>query len=243
MKDVFIVKRIKSYLRIIACSMILSAIFVYLTCLFNEVPVSQMFMVRETRWQTWFAIGGNLFLIATCALSVGMNFVQLPKLPGGPWEREQLIVCRYSGLIFSGIALMLICLGLVMWYAAYLNIIDPPEYGLRDTILIFGMMGIVFIAVGSVFILYMKNYLLIFYPDGVLFQNLRGKIYVTTNEQIEYVSIIPGYKERSMRLHTADKDLWINWYCSEYHKAERYALGRFTDFATYLERQESAKNQ
>lgn len=238
MKDVFIVKRIKSYLRIIACSMILSAIFVYLTCLFNEVPVSQMFMVRETGWQARFAIGGNLFLIATCALSLGMNFAPLPKLPGGPWEREQLIVCRYSGLIFSGIALMFLGLGMLAAYGCYLNIADPPANS-EDGALVLGMMATLFIAAACVFILYMKNYILIFYPEGVLFQNLRRKIYVATNEQIEYVSIIPGYKERSMRLHTQDKDLWINWYCSEYHEAERYALGRFEDMATYLEKKES----
>lgn len=237
-----IVKRMKSYLRIIVCTLILSAIFVYFTCLFNDVPVSQMFINEETRWQAWFAIGGNLFLIATCALSVGMNFAPLPKLPGGPWEREQLIVCRYSGLLFGGIALMFFGLGMVAAYGCYLDIVDPPANS-EDGALVFGMMAALFLGVACVFILYMKNYLLIFYPDGVLFQNMFGKTYIATNEQIEYVSIIPGYKERSLRLHTLDKDLWIDWNCSEFHEAERYALGRFTDFATYLKQQEAAQNQ
>lgn len=234
--------RIKSYLRIITISMVLSIGFVWLVCFFNECSLSQAFKVQETKVFAWIAICGNLFLILTCALVVIMNLLPIPKLPGGPWEKEQLIVCRYSELTYSALTFLCEVLGFGMLYGAYLNAIEPAEYEAWVPVLVLGTFGPVFIALGGVFFMFMKNYMLIFYPDGVFYQNLLGKTYVATNEQIEYVSIIPAYQQRSFRLHTADRDLWINWYCSRYHEAEQYALNRFIDFATYRERrQESDK--
>ncbi len=66
--------RIKSYLRIITISMILSIGFVWLVCFFNECSFSQAFKVQETKVFAWIAIWGNLFLILTCALGRFMDF-------------------------------------------------------------------------------------------------------------------------------------------------------------------------
>lgn len=227
--------RIKSYIRIITISLVLSFGAVWLTCFFNECTLSQVFEMRETKFFACIAIGGNLYLIAACALVVIMNFLPLPQLPGGPWEREQLIVCRYSELTYSALGLMCVVFGIGMIYGAYLNAIEPAEYEAWVPVFVLGTMGPVFIALGSVFFLFMKNYMLVFYPEGVFYQNLLGKTYVATNEQIEYVSIIPSYQQRTFRLHTVDRDLWLNWYCSQYHDAERYALSMYPDFATYRE--------
>lgn len=220
-------------MRIIFISLILSLGVVYLVCFFNECTLLQVFQVQEARVFAIIAIIGNVYLIATCTLVVVMNFWPIPKLPGGPWEDEQLIVCRYCELTYSALAFLCEGMGFGMLYGAYLNAIEPAEYEAWVPVLVLGTMGSVFIALGGVFIAFMKNYMLIFYPDGVYFQNLLKKSYVATNEQVEYVSIIPSYQQRSFRLHTADKDLWINWYCSNYHEAERYALSMYTDFATY----------
>lgn len=235
MKTYSMFKRIKSYLRIIFISLILSLGFVYLVCFFNECTLLQVFQVQEPRVFAIIAIIGNLYLIATCTLVVVMNLLPIPKLPGGPWDEQQLIVCRYCELTYSALAFLCEGLGFGMLYGAYLNAIEPAEYEAWVPVLVLGTMGPVFIALGGVFIAFMKNYMLIFFPDGVYFQNLLGKSYVAANEQIEYVSIIPSYQQRSFRLHTKDKDLWINWYCSNYHEAERYALSMYTDFAAYRE--------
>ena len=234
MNDLTMFNRIKSYIRIIIISLVLSFGAVWLTCFFNECPLSQVFTMREPKIFAWIAIGGNLYLIAACVLVVVMNNMPLPELPGGPWEREQLIVCRYSELTYSAIGLMCVAFGIAMIYGAYVNAIEPAEYEAWVPVFVLGTMGPVFIALGSVFFMFMKNYMLVFYPDGVFYQNLVGKTYVATNEQIEYVSIIPSYQQRSFRLHTADRNLWINWYCSQYHEAEQYALSMYPNFATYM---------
>ena len=225
-------KRVKSYLRISIMSLLLSVGFVWLMCFFNECPLRQAFVRKETKGFAWFAVGGNVYWLATCTLVIVMNLWPLPKLPGGSWKREQLIVCKYSELAFSAIAVMCVALGGGMLYGGLLNLnaSDDNSNGL-EAVLILGIMGIVFVALGSVFIMYMKNYRIIFYPEGVFYQNLFGKVYVATNEQIEYVSIIPAYQKRSLRLHTVDRDLWLNSYCSCYHEAEKYALSHYTDFA------------
>ena len=227
--------RIKSYIRIITISLVVSFGVVWLICFFNECPLSQVFEMREPKVFACIAIGGNLYLTAACALVVIMNFLPLPQLPGGPWEREQLIVCRYSELTYSALGLMCVVLGIGMIYGAYLNAIEPAEYEAWVPVFVLGTLGPAFIALGSVFFLFMKNYMIVFYPEGVFYQNLLGKTYVATNEQIEYVSVIPSYQQRSLRLHTVDRDLWLNWYCSQYHDAERYALSMYLDFATYRE--------
>lgn len=235
MKKYAMFQRIKSYLRIITLSMMLSLGAVYLTCFFNECTLLQVFEVREPRAFAIVTIIGNVYLIATCALVVVMNLWPIPELPGGPWEDEQLIVCRYCELTYSALAFLCEGMGFGMLYGAFLNAIEPAEYEPLTPVFVLGTMGLVFIALGGVFIAFMKNYILVFYPEGVFFQNLLGKTYAATNEQVEYVSIIPAYQQRSFRLHTADKDLWINWYCSNYHEAEKYALSMYTDFATYRE--------
>ncbi len=235
MKNYSMFNRIKSYLRIVFISFILSLCVVWLTCFFNDCTILQVFEVQEPRVFAIVAIIGNMYLIATCALVVVMNVRPIPKLPGGPWEDEQLIVCRYCELTYSALAFLCEGMGFGMLYGAFVNFIHPAEYEPWVPVFVLGTLGLLFIALGGVFIAFMKNYLLIFFPEGVFFQNLLGKSYVATNEQIEYVSIIPAYQQKSFRLHTVDKDLWINWYCSNYHEAEQYALSMYPDFATYRE--------
>lgn len=236
-------KRITSYLRIIFISIVLSIAFVWLICFFNECSLAQVFEVQEPRVFALIAIFGNGYLIAACTLVVVMNLLPLPQLPGGPWEREQLIVCRYSEMTYSALALFCVGFGSFMLYGAYVNATDPGEWDPAQAVFILGTMGLVFIALGGVFLMFMKNYMMVFYPDGVLFRNLLGKIYVATNDQIEYVSVIPAYQRRSFRIKTVDKDLWINWYCSEYHEAEQYALSRYPDLETYKRRKAEGEAQ
>lgn len=225
-------KRIKSYLRIIAISLVISVGFVWLSCYFTECPLSQAFVMEETRINIELAIVVNVYLFAICVFSVMMSLLPLPELPGGPWKREQLIVCRYSGLAYSGMALMFIGFGLGMLYGGYLNLVTKHE---MEPALIMGLMALMFFVGGGVFILFMKNYMVIFCPGGVVYQNLFKKTYVATNEQIEYVSVLSTHHYRSLRLHTADKDLCLNSYCSEYFEAKEYARRHYADFSDYKE--------
>lgn len=231
-------KRIKSYLRIITTSLILSAIFVYVTCLFNEVSISQVFMVRETKIWAWFAVGGNVYLIATCALVIVMNLLPIPEIPGGPWEEEQLIVCRYSEMGYSAVGLFCVGFGLFMLYGAFMNVLHAgDDYNAMQLGIVLGMMGPVFIALGSVFILFMKNYMMVIYPEGVFFQNLLGKTYVAKHDQINFVVVTDTYRHRQFLIRTDDKILGINSYCSNYFEAMRYVVDRYPDYETYQKQQ------
>lgn len=228
----------------IIISLIVSIGLVYAACFFNDCTLLEVFTVQETTVLTWLAIGVNAMVIGTCVLTVIMNCLPLPKLPGGPWEREQLIVCRYSEPAFSMAGLFCVGFGLFMMYGAFVNLIaakeDPNAMGLG---LVLGTMGPMFVLLGGVFFLFMKNYMVIFYPEGVYYQNALGKAYVATNEQIEYVSVIPAYRDRSFRLCTTDRNLWLNRYCSEYYEAEKYVQKQYMDFAAYQELQKSGQER
>ncbi len=239
-----LLKRIKTYFRMIITSLGISFGMVYAACFFNNCTLLEVFTVQEPTIVAWVAIGVNVMLIATCALTIIMNSLPLPKLPGGPWEREQLIVCRYSELAFSMIGLFCVGFGLFMMYGAGVNLVavkeNPNAMGLG---LVLGTLGPMFILLGVVFFLFMKNYMVIFYPEGVYYQNAFGKPYVATDEQIEYVSVIPAYRDRSFRLCTTDRNLWLNRYCSEYYEAEKYVQKQYMDFATYQELQKSGQER
>lgn len=227
-------KYIKSYLRIFAISLVFSLGLVWVICFFNGCPLHQAFAKDGTKIFAWIVVWGNVFLLTACGLSLMMGALPLPRLPGESWKPEQLIVCRYSGLTYSSLSLLSIALGGVMLYGAYLNIVKPGENGITwEAVLVLGVLGAAFAALGSVFILFMKNYMIMFFPEGVFYQNIFKKTYVAAKGQVEYVSIVRYPRKRTMRIHTTDRDLYLNWFCSSYHEAEAYALRQYPDFASY----------
>ena len=237
-----LLKRIKSYVRLIIATLIISAVLVYVTCYVNQCSLLQVFTLQETTVITCIAIAANVIVIGTCIYILVMNTLPLPEIPGGPWAREQLIVCRYSEGPFCTIAVVCICIGIGMLVAACVYLSSIGEN--METIVwafLYAVMGPVFLILGGVFALFVKNYMIIFYPEGVYYQNAFGKPYVATNEQIEYVSVLPMYRDESFRLRTIDRDLHLNRYCSEYFKAQKYVQKRFMDFDTYLKQQEAEK--
>lgn len=223
--------RIRSYLRILAISLSISVGFVWLTCFLNGCPLTQAFAAQETSLSAWLAVWANGYLAAACGLALVMNHLPLPTLPGGPWKREQLIVCRYSGLAYSGISLLCAAAGVIFVYGAYhsLTARSGSEVTWGNALALAGI-GLCFFAMGGALVMYMKNYMIIFFPQGVFYQNIFRRTYVTAHDRIEYVSIVPVYRKRSFRLHTADRELVVNRYCSGYHEAESYARSHYANF-------------
>ena len=75
-------------------------------------------------------------------------------------------------------------------------------------VLLFG--ATMFVAFGVVFWLYITRCVLIFYPGGLVYQNLRGEVFVAADEDVLYVKSSGVGKNRCFQIET--KERTITWH-------------------------------
>ncbi|MBE5881647.1 MAG: hypothetical protein E7289_05030 [Lachnospiraceae bacterium] len=226
------INKLKVCIRIMIYSIVISAVFLYATCFFNECSLLQAWDHMEVRPWVIFSCILNGYVLLVCLLVVGLGFTPLPEIPG-QWEKEQLIVCRYADFTYSALAVLCIGMATFMLYGAYVNVTNPGGWNPWEAAIVLGGASVMFYALGGVFLMFMVNYVLVLYPGGFVFRNLLRKKYCIEDVQVEYVSVIYSYKHRSFRLKTPDRNFWINRYCSHYYEAEKYVCAKYPDMETY----------
>lgn len=161
----------------------------------------------------------NIFLIIVIALSMGLGDVSSANLPNSVDMRKPILVCEYSKIICSVVALFCIGTGGMMLksvYSIWTNARSPEDYFFAIGSLV---LGSAFICMGIVFVFCMKNYAIVFFEDGIMYRNIIGKTRKYTDEQIEYVSIFRSRGNYSIRIRTVDMSIWLTSYCTNYYKA------------------------
>ncbi len=156
------------------------------------------------------------FLIAMIIFGV-MKGYHLPKeLEGYP--ESSLLICNYRTPTYG--VLMVFCFGFAgfLCYGVLALLMDLQ---ILPAVMMF-FLALMFLALSITFSLFIKNYMVVFYQGGVLYRNLLGEILNVPDSEIELCSVIRAYRNRSLRIQTKKKNIWLNYYCSNYYRAEEY---------------------
>ena len=150
-------------------------------------------------------------------------------VPDGTWKKEQILVYRYNGMTYIGLFLLCFILGLFMLMGAIINFASrgwKPGF-----VLLLGTA--MFMTLGVVFGLYITRCVLIFYPGGLVYRNLRGEVFVVADEDVLYVMSLGFGKNRCFMIKTKERTITWSVHARHFYEAERYALGRYPDWNNY----------
>lgn len=193
----------------------------------KDIATAQEYMESRAEMLVRIVLLLNIFLIVVLALATGFGFSRLPFIPGGNWTKEQLIVCRYSNFAYGLLAVLCLAMGGGMVWLACFMWTHPEGSDSFVVAPMFVVLGLAFIALGVLFILFMKNYVVVFYPKGIVYRNAIGRTWFFTDEQVEYASVIHAYRNHSIRVQTKEKNVWLNYYCTNYNRAETYVVEKY----------------
>jgi len=102
-------------------------------------------------------------------------------------------------------------------FALVFHLFSEAEYIIAY---MFFLLSLSFIALGIVFILFMKNWVVVFHSEGIIYRNLLGKIYQCADEEVLGCTVIYAPRRHSIHIRTKQKDIWLNIYCTNYHQAK-----------------------
>lgn len=227
-------KELKGYIKVILGAWAISIVILYSTCFFNRCNLIEAMQRSETSSYFWLAVLVMLGAVSLLVVRMISEKVKRPSVPGD-WQNEQLKIYRYNGMAYIGLLLLCVGMGLFMLVGAIINLAS----GVWDGGVALLFEGSCFTILGVVFWLYITRCVLIFYPGGLLYQNLLGKIYTTEDEDVLYVMPSGFGKNRCFRLKTKERTITLNIHARDFFEAERYALERYPDWESY-ERQKNS---
>lgn len=222
-------KELKGFVKLMLGMLVISAILLYCTCFFNRCNLIEAVQRSETSVYVWLALILNLGAILSFVVMLITEKVKLPTVPGGPWKKEQLLVCRYNGLSSCVLFMLCVSLAVFMFYGAVINFMSGGWDG--GFTLAFCAASIMI--PGVVIWLYMTRYVLIFYPGGLVYRDLRGNVYTVVDEEVLYVLPIGYGKYRHFRIETKEKTFTWGIKARYYYEAESCALRRYPDWESY----------
>lgn len=150
-------------------------------------------------------------------------------VPDGNWKNEQLLVYRYNEMSYVGLFLLILGMGLFMFVGMIINFASSGwELGF---VLLFG--AAMFMAFGVAFWLSITRCVLIFYPGGLVYRNLRGEVFVIADEDVLYVVSLGTGKNRCFQIETKGKTITWSIHARCFYEAERYAFERYRDWDSY----------
>lgn len=167
--------------------------------------------------KTFFVFGlVILFLLVPFLIRWGFGRLAVTDIPGYYMEDKRSVVCTYRTYTYG--MLMLICFGMgITIFALVFHLFSEAEYIIAY---MFFLVSLCFIALGIVFILFMKNWVVVFHSEGIIYRNLLGKIYQCTDEEVLGCAIIYAPRRHSIHIRTKEKNIWLNIYCTNYHQAK-----------------------
>lgn len=206
----------------------------------KDVATAKEYMKSRAKSVIGIVVIIDVALIAVIMLMAFMGRMKLPFIPGGNWGNDQLIVCRYNNATYGFLAVMCIGMGGGMIFLSGYLLTSAENMDTFLPGLMFVPLAVAFLAMGILFMLFMKYYVLVLYPKGLVYRNAIGRTWFFTDEQVQYVSVIHAYRNHSFRIQTKEKNIWINYYCTNYNQAERYLEQKYPDIEAYQNSQENA---
>lgn len=144
------------------------------------------------------------------------------EIPREYQNRSDILVCHYYTRGFGLLAIVCVVLGL--FFAIGMT------YGLAGNMnglekLLFATMsigvGVFSVAMGWMFVLYMKNWTVIFHDDGIWYRGIAGEIFNFAHEEVRGYTITSGPKHYYITLWTEQKRIWIDSASPNYYQAKK----------------------
>lgn len=89
-----------------------------------------------------------------------------------------------------------------MMFALIFHLFSAAEYIIAY---MFFLLSLCFLALGIVFILFMKNWVVVFHSEGIIYRNLLGKVYQCTDKEVLGCTVIYAPSRHSIHICTKEK--------------------------------------
>lgn len=202
---------------------VLSSFILFCTCFFNGCNLVQAVQMKETSLYVRGALLPSLWGILSLVVMLVTERMKLPSVPGESWKKEELVVCRYNGHAYCTIFSGCLILSLLFFGGAVANFIS----GVTEGGFVLAFFGLVMLVPGIGFWFYITRYVLIFYPGGLVYRDLRGNVYCVADQEVQYVYPMGYGKYRSFKLKTKERCIILGVQARNFYEAESYAVKRY----------------
>lgn len=156
------------------------------------------------------------FLVLSIIVWGIMGLFGIPEVAGVYYDKENALVCTYRTFSYS--CLFLLCAGVSFGLVVLVwNFIKTLQIPLA---VVFAVLLLMFLTLAVMFLLMMKNRIVIFYHNGIIFKTALGKIYHYKDEEVVRIAVIHGYRNRNIKIVTNEKNIWLNSFCTNFNKAK-----------------------
>lgn len=217
-------KELKGCLKMMIGMIVISYIILYCTCFFNGYNLMQAAQMKETSFFVWGALLPSSWGILSLVVMLVTERIKLPSVPGGSWKKEELVVCKYNRHACCAIFSVCLILSLLLLGGAITNFRSGMTVGGFALV----CCGLIMLVPGIAFWFCMTRYVLIFYPDGLVYRDLRGNVYHITDQEVQYVCHMGYGKYRSFKLKTEERCIILGVQARNFYEAESYAIKRYS---------------
>lgn len=181
----------------------------------KEDATTREYMESKVKSVVIWVLALNIVFIVAAILASVTGRMGAGDLPKGDWTRDQMVVCRYNTFTFGISAMMLFAIAAIPLFIAFFVFENPENFEDWMLSIVFVMVGLFGIGGGIMFVLYMINYRVVFFPGGISYRNVFGKTWQYTEDQIKSVS----YSGRNIIIRIKGKMVSLNSYCTNYRLA------------------------
>ncbi|MBQ7774680.1 MAG: hypothetical protein IJ379_02075 [Lachnospiraceae bacterium] len=178
-------------------------------------------------WEDWKPLLALLLIVAVAfipafILKKVLERLPLPQLPEGYSEEDKLLVCTDRTYAYCMFFEILALLGIGMIVLAVSGFI-----GLDIALGIFAFfVAILCFAGAAVFFLTAKNYVVIFYKDGIILRTMLGQLFYFRDHEVLGFHHMSG-KNPSLYIKTPEKSLRVDSMGTNYQKAKSVVMVKY----------------
>lgn len=141
----------------------------------------------------------------------------LPEIPEEFGDRNKIVICSCRNYDV-GLGLMLCLEMAVFLLCGFVALLLDLQIAPAVMLLFFsGVFG----AMTAIFILFMKNRMLIFCPKGIVHKTTLGKIYYYPDDSIKGYYCVYSAKNKSICIKTKDRTVSLNQYCTNFQEVKK----------------------
>lgn len=188
----------------------------------KECSQKDEFIKDEIKMGLIIAVGADVFFIFPMILLSILNAGRMKFIPAS--KREIPIICTYRTFTFAMVFEISCVMTVVMSMVSY-SLIKNNDISIASA---FMLLAAAFLFLAVIFVLYMKNRVVVFHEDGIIFKTAMGKIYYINKNDIDGYKDTRGYKTHNLTVFTkTNMKVTLNYYCSDFYKAEEYVINHY----------------
>jgi len=168
------------------------------------------------------------------------------EIPQEYQNRSDVLVCHYCTLECGFLAVILFVFGLFFGTGLTIGCLTSNNMYLSEKLALLVLsigVGVFAVAMGWLFVKYMKNWTVIFHEDGIWHRSLMGEVYNYTDAEVKWYIITNGPKHYCITLGTEPKRVRINHYSPNYRQAKKLVQQKYQTWERYVGEIAVGKNE